>query len=126
MLKKLSIILFSFVLLVIVAAGGYYLFTKQNLPFLNICDDVHAERYNATLCSHIGMRAYTLESMAELNEKDFGPILGVSWRRKGSNVSSPGRSSRYSENNSYYYIVGSDRSDYVFLRAVSQTKVKEP
>lgn len=102
----------------------YFSLNVKTMTFESVCNDKTNDKYDETLCSNVGKRAHNLYSMDALNDKDYGPIIGVAWRKKGSIISSPGRAKRYSENNSYYYIIGSDTSNYQFLRTIDEIAVK--
>ncbi len=117
MIKK---ILIAVVVLIAVAVGGYFVVTNKTIAFKSVCDAANP-KFNGEYCAHVGKRAYTLKNMSAVNEKDFGKIIGVAWRSKGSTVSAPGQQKRTSPRNSYYYIIQQDGGDYVFLRLVSET-----
>lgn len=123
-MKKLLIALF--ILIPAVCGIGYYFMFMYvpPLPFESVCDKGNAKY--TPLCNNVGMRAHSVANLAGINDTDFGPILGIAWRSKGSTISSRGQERRVSEKNAYYYIVGSDTSDYVFLRQVDQTRPVGP
>ena len=121
----LRTILSIFILVPLISGVVYYFMEiyKPPLPFESVC--MKGNKRYTTLCRNVGKRAYGLSNMAAINNgKDFGPILGVSWRSKGSIISTKGQEARYSEKNTYYYIIGSDTSDYVYLRAVDKVQPK--
>lgn len=113
------------ILIAIPAIGGlaYFVMTHKTIPFESVCSQNH-KKYNKRLCSQVGKRAHSKQTVSALNNKDYGPIIGLAWRSKGSVISSPGQEKRRSEKNAYYYIVGSDNSDYVFLRRVDMTDAR--
>lgn len=124
-MKKLLIGLF--VLLPIVGGMAYYFLFMYlpPLPFENVCQPGH-KKYTK-LCDNVGRRAVSLQTLSGVNDDvDYGPIYGVAWRANGSRVTIPGQNPRYSERNAYYYIIGSDTSDYVYLRLADQVDAKGP
>lgn len=112
------------IIVIVPLAGGvvYYAMNKKTMDFESVCDPQN-KKYTKR-CENIGKRAYSIQTVAKINEKDFGPIIGVAWRRKGSIISSRGMERRYSEKNSYYYIIGSDKNNYQFLRMVDETDAR--
>ena len=73
------------------------------------------------MCDNIGKRAHTAKNLQLLNDNDFGEIIGVSWRKRGSMINIPGQEHRVSDSNSYYYIIKSDKKGYYFLRIADET-----
>ena len=114
MIKK---IIFGFLGLIAVAGIGYYMMNREVLKFESVCVPNNS-KFNEELCSHVGKRAYSLSRMSSLNERDFGKIVGVAWRTKGTQISASGQKKRVSPKNGYYYIIQQNKSDYSFLRFV--------
>lgn len=115
-MKKIIVLLV--ILTPAIVGAIYWIMNSQPLPYISVCKKGNS-RYTH-LCNNIGKRAYNTYGLGRINQKDYGPILGVAWRKKGSIISPPGHQKRYSERNSYYYIIGSDNSDYSFLRLVNE------
>lgn len=113
-----KIVIAALIVIPLVGGMGYYVMNSKPLPFESVCKKGH-DQYT-DLCDNVGKRAWSLPNMISINDKDYGPILGVAWRKKGSIISSRGRDRRYSERNAYYYIIGSDKSDYTYLRLASE------
>ncbi len=114
-------------LLSIVAGAAYYALFMYlpPLPYESVCERGHKKYTN--LCDNVGRRAYGVSTLSGVNDDvDYGPIYGVAWRAIGSTISVRGQERRYSEKNAYYYIIGSDNSDYVYLRIADQTVAKGP
>ncbi len=124
-MKKLFLALFVLLPLV---GGMIYFFAfvyLPPLPFENVCEAGH-KKYTK-LCNNVGRRAYGVSNLSSINDNvNYGPIYGVAWRAQGSKISTRGQESRYSEQNAYYYIIGSDTSDYVYLRLADQVEAKGP
>ena len=119
LMKFLKII----ITLAIIGPAGYYLYmyisNRDTLDFETVCEKGH-KKYTK-LCRNVGKDAWSKPSVANLNEKNFGKILGVAWRRKNSIISAKGQRSRRSESNSYYYIIGTLGKDGAqFLRVESE------
>jgi hypothetical protein len=112
------------VIIVVAALGtfAYYAMNAENIPFETVCEKGHP-RYN-DLCGNVGKRARTIKNMAAIRDVDYGEIIGVAWRQRGSIISSPGQVIRFSESNSYYYIVRSDQKGYYFLRLTSEVDAR--
>jgi hypothetical protein len=121
MVKKIISLL---ILLPLLAGIGYFVMTAQTMDFESVCDKEN-KKYT-DLCDNIGKRAVSQQSVININDKDYGKILGVAWRTKGSTISSAGqKNKRYSEKNAYYYIIGSDKKgEPQFLRAVGETDTR--
>ncbi len=122
-MKKLLLALF--VLFPLIGGVTYYFMFRYlpPLPFETVCVSGH-KKYTK-LCENVGRRATGISSLAGVNHNvDYGPIYGVAWRAKGSTISVRGQERRYSEKNAYYYIVGSDNSDYIYLRLAEQVAAK--
>ena len=98
-------------------ASIYYIGVKD-IPFESVCTQGH-EKYT-NLCQNIGKRAYATKRMSALNNRDYGKIVGVSWRERGGRISPPGQEIRHSDSNSYYYIISSGSDGYYFLRITSE------
>jgi len=107
--------------------GGliYYTMNQENLEFNSVCDNTTDDQYT-DLCNNVGKHAFGIKQLYNVNkDTDYGPILGVAWRRQGSIISSYGQERRYSEGNSYYYIIGSDTNkNYQYLRLTTETEAK--
>lgn len=117
-------ILAAIIVVPLIGYGVYHISNIQNLNFQNICSEGD-KYYNKRYCDNIGKDAYSLPSVAALNQKKYGPILGVSWRKIGSIISSPGMKSRYSKQNAYYYIIGANNDpSYQRLVIASQVEAK--
>lgn len=118
MIKKIIILI---LLAPAVVGIAYYTLTADRLQFESICDRNH-DRYTK-LCKNVGKNAHSKASVVNLNDKNYGKIIGVAWRRKGSIISSKRqKKKRRSEKNAYYYIIGDikDRNSQ-FLRAATET-----
>lgn len=120
MFKK---ILIGIVVAAALGGVGFYIATHKTIAFESVCDSTNT-KYHEEYCKNVGKSAYTLASMASINEKNFGKIIGVAWRSKGSTVSAPGQQKRTSTRNAYYYIVQQEGGDYAFLRLVSETEAR--
>lgn len=118
MVKK---IIFGLLGLLAVAGVGYYMMNREVLKFETVCV-ANNTKFNEELCGHVGKRAYSLSRMSSLNDRDFGKIVGVAWRTKGTQISAAGQKKRVSPKNGYYYIIQQDGSDYSFLRLVEETE----
>ena len=113
-------------ILLIPAVGGiyYYSSTIDQYQFESICGRDH-DRYTR-LCDNVGKFAHSKASLANLNDKNYGKIIGVAWRKKGSIISSRRQTKkRRSEKNAYYYIIGNPKdASSQFLRAATETDPK--
>ena len=118
MIKK---ILLALILIPAIGGIGYYIATVEYLDFESVCGRDH-KRYTK-LCKNVEKRAYSKKSVINITSKDYGLILGVAWRKKGSIISSKiQKKKRYSEGNAYYYILGSDKKGAnQFLRLATET-----
>lgn len=99
--------------------------TTNNFNFKNICKTKRSKNYNKDLCKNINKKAYSAKYMNANQNFTYGPIIGVSWLNKGDNQNHHGK--KYyipSEKESYYYIIGSNKSDYKFLINVSEVETK--
>lgn len=111
------------VAILVISGVIYFVNNSKNLKFESVCLK-NNQYYNEVHCSNVGKRAYSLPSVAALNQKDYGPIVGVSWRKVGSLISAPGRKQRRSKQNAYYYIIGHDKNPaYQLLMLTSQVEV---
>lgn len=117
-MKVFKLVLALLIIIPLIGVVVYYTANSKNIPFESVCDEGH-DKYTP-LCENVGKRANTKKSMLALNDTDFGEIVGVSWRIRGGTISSPGQELRYSNSNSYYYIIGSDKEDYYFLRITTE------
>jgi len=119
--------MFIAILLVVGLAGGaaYVFLNADQMQFESVCNKKH-KRFTK-LCNNIGKYAWTQQSVLQINELNYGKILGVAWRKKGSIISSSKqKNKRRSESNSYYYIVGDNKNaDSQFLRIVSQVDPRD-
>lgn len=112
--------------IIIVPAIGYmtyYTMNAENIPFETVCVDGNS-KFNEDLCANVGKRAHSIKNMLGINDTDYGKIVGVAWRQRGSIISSQGQEMRYSASNSYYYIISGDKKGYYFLRIVSETEAR--
>ena len=102
-------ILIATILLILVAGGaGYFVLTADIMQFESVCQKGH-KRYTK-LCEDVGRYAWSKKSVLQINENNYGKIIGVAWRTKDSIISSRNqKSKRKSEGNSYYYIVGDEK-----------------
>jgi hypothetical protein len=119
-------ILVSVIIVVAASYGGWYMFEHADqLQFKSVCEDRH-KRYTK-LCNNVGKYAWTQESVLKINEKNYGKIIGVAWRKKGGVISSRSqKNKRRSESNSYYYIVGNPKDiNTQFLMLASQIDPRE-
>ena len=92
--------------------------SSKNSPFESVCNNDH-DKYTP-LCKNIGKRAHIIQNMLAVNDTDFGEIVGIAWRVRGSSISAPGQKVRYSAGNFYYYIIRVDEKGYFFLRLVRE------
>jgi len=100
--------IFIAVIVLIGAAGGagYVVLTADQMQFKSVCEANH-KRYTKKYCKNIGKEGWTQKSVIQVNEKKYGTIIGVAWRKKGSVISSRSqKNKRKSEKNAYYYIIG--------------------
>lgn len=96
---------------------------KENFVFEDICTKKESKSYNENFCKNIGKKAFNTKYFSSNHEIDYGPILGVSLLQKGDNKNY--KNAKYIipvEKESYYYIVGSYKSNYKFLIDVSKVK----
>jgi hypothetical protein len=123
MIKKIIAIMF---IIPLIGAIGYFLMNARTMDFESICDDKTNKKYNENLCANVGKRAVSQQSVINVNDKDYGVIIGVAWRTKGSIINSSNqKQKRVSEKNAYYYIISSgDKGEGQFLRAVSETDTR--
>ena len=101
--------------------GGFYMLgNADQMQFKSVCDKGH-KRYTK-LCKNVGKYAWTQQSVLNINEKNYGKIIGVAWRKKDSVISSRNqKEKRRSEKNAYYYIVGNIKdSQSQFLMMAEQ------
>jgi hypothetical protein len=117
-------------LIAAILAGGiiygtiHYVNQTETLNFETICLEDN-KYFHEELCSHVGKRAYSIPSVAALNQKDFGPIIGVTWRKVGNLISGSGMKSRRSKQNTYYYIIGHDKNtNYQRLMLVNEVSTE--
>lgn len=118
-------IIAAIVIIPLLGVLGYFMLNMDQQTFQSVCQKDN-KRYT-DLCTNVGKFAYSKQSVININEKNYGKILGVAWRKKGSIISSPNQTAkRYSENNAYYYIVGdSKNAASQFLRAVNETDPRD-
>jgi hypothetical protein len=114
----LKIVATAVVVVPLIGVAAYYAMNSENIPFESICDPGN-DKYTP-LCKNIGKRAHTKRSLQGFQNTDFGEIIGVAWRARGSKISAPGQDIRTSESNSYYYIIRGDKKGFYFLRIVSE------
>jgi len=121
-MKALKIIISLVVLGGVIGGIGYLAINMDQKAFESVCDK-NNKRYTETYCQFVGYDAWSKQSVLNLNDTNYGQILGVAWRRKGSIISSRNQSQkRYSEGNSYYYIIGNPKdASSQFLRIVTET-----
>ena len=118
MVKKIIIAL---VILPVIGVIGYYAANVERMDFESICKKGH-KRYTK-LCKNVGKNAYSKQSLVNINNINYGIILGVAWRKKGSIISSSfQKKKRRSESNSYYYIIApkNEKNEGQFLRLASE------
>ena len=118
---KTIVKLIATVAVIIPLIGGvvYFVMNAENIPFESVCEKGH-DKYT-DLCENVNKKAFSTKNMAAINNTDYGKIIGVAWRTRNGRISSPGQRARYSESNSYYYIINSNsKKDYYFLRIVSE------
>jgi hypothetical protein len=122
--KILFISLFVFVFLPLAGVVIYYIMNADTLDFESVCEKGNS-RYTS-LCENVGKHAVSQLSIINLNDKDYGVIVGVSWRKKGNTISSSNqKTKRVSEKNAYYYIIEPNKDKKAqFLRAVSETDAR--
>lgn len=122
MFKKIfaAIIVFG-----IIGVVTYYTLNMDQVQFESVCDKDN-KRYTK-YCENVGKFAWNQKSVLEINEKNYGPIIGVAWRKKGSIISSRiHKKKRVSEKNAYYYIIGNPKDpETQFLRVVDETSPRE-
>jgi hypothetical protein len=121
MIKK---IVAAVVLLTLLGTIGYFVINATTMDFESVCNKTN-KKYT-DLCENVGKRAVSQQSIINVNDKDYGEIVGVAWRKKGSVISSPNqKQKRVSEKNAYYYIIASQKKgDSQILRAVSETDTR--
>lgn len=120
-MKYIKILIAIIIIVGTLVGGGYLLLNADQMQFKTVCEEDH-KRYTKKLCKNVGKEAWTQSSVLEINEKKYGTIIGVAWRKKGSIISSRNqKKKRRSEKNTYYYIIG-DIKDYQsqFLMVVDQ------
>jgi hypothetical protein len=105
-----------------IGAMTYYAMNSETVPFESVCDPDN-NRYT-NLCDNVSKRARSTRNMTGINNTDYGTIIGVAWRQRGSIISSPGQELRYSSSNSYYYIISGDKKGYFFLLIASEVAAK--
>ncbi len=122
-MKYIKQIIAAMIFLPLVGWLGYMASQIQTLDFESICDK-RSKRYTK-LCKNVGKRALSQASVLQINNKDYGVIMGVAWRKKGSIISSRNqKKKRYSEKNSYYYIIGDDKGNGQFIRIITEIDPK--
>lgn len=121
MIKK---IVMALIFIPIVGGLIYFASNMERLEFESVCERNHS-RYTKH-CEDVGKNAYSQKSVVTLNEKNYGKILGVAWRKKDSVISPRNqKKKRRSEKNAYYYIIGDPKiPSSQFLRAVSETDAR--
>lgn len=120
--KVIKIIAAITIVVPIIYGVVYYSLNSENVPFESVCEKGH-DKYT-DLCGNVGKFAHTKKNLRIVNDANFGKIIGVSWRVRGGIISSPGQDLRYSNSNSYYYIIKADDKEYYFLRLTSETEAK--
>lgn len=102
---------------IVVLTIAYYVTQhfKNTLPFKSVCKKTH-EKYAENLCNNIGKRAHSVK----IPTKNLGPIIEVTWIKKGGKISIAEREERFTVNEGYFYLIGSDHSDYIFLKPVQE------
>ncbi len=123
MIKKIIQAVAALCVFAVFGFVAYYTLNSVKYDFETICDDKGGKKYTEELCNNIGKHAWSKKSVVALNEKDYGVIIGVSWREQGSLISPRSQKERRSaENDAYYYIVASDsKGSGQFLRLASET-----
>lgn len=122
MIKKL---IFGLLAIPLIGVAAYFVMNASPMDFESVCLDKKNKKYNEELCSNVGKRAVSQQSIINVTDKDYGQIIGVAWRKKGSQISSQNqKQKRVSENNAYYYIISDDKRKNQFLRAVSETDTR--
>jgi hypothetical protein len=124
LIKILKTTLAIVVMISLLGGIGYFVMHATTMDFESVCDKTN-NKYT-DLCDNVGKRAISQYSIINITDKDYGKIIGVAWRTKGSVISSPNqKKKRISEKNAYYYIIGSDKKgEPQFLRAVSETDTR--
>ncbi|PIR37502.1 MAG: hypothetical protein COV35_10465 [Alphaproteobacteria bacterium CG11_big_fil_rev_8_21_14_0_20_39_49] len=90
----------------LLGGGAYVVSNADQMQFESVCKKDN-KRYTSKYCSNVGKYAWTQQSVLNINEKNYGKIIGVAWRKKDSVISSRNqKEKRRSEKNAYYYIVG--------------------
>ena len=104
----------------LLGGGVYIVGTADQMQFESVCQKGN-KRYTK-LCVNVGKYAWTQKSVLNINEKNYGKIIGVAWRKKDSIISSRNQTKkRRSEKNAYYYIIGdSKKSGSQFLMMAEQ------
>lgn len=124
-----KILISGIVVLGIAGGMGYFVMKADVMDFESVCDK-RSKRYTKKFCKNVDKQAYSKKSVVNLNEKNYGYIRGVAWRKKGSIISSRNqKTKRYSEGNAFYYIVGpkkgtSSKRNQQFLRLTSETDAR--
>lgn len=123
-MKLLIKIFAGLITLAIIGGASYYAMNIQQWDFENVC--IKGNKNYTNLCENVGMEAWSVPSVLEVNEKNYGTILGVAWRKHGSIISSRNqKEKRYSEKTAHYYIIGTPKeSGGQFLRLTSETDVR--
>lgn len=119
-MKFLKMFIAAITLISLAVGAGYFVLTADQMQFESVCKKGH-KRYTK-FCTNVGKYAWTKKSVLQINENNYGKIIGVAWRKKDSIISSKKqKTKRKSEGNSYYYIVGDKKdADSQFLMLTSE------
>ena len=109
----------------LLGGGAYIVSTADQMQFESVCQKGH-KKYTKR-CLNVGKYAWTQQSVLNINEKNYGKIIGVAWRKKDSIISSRNQSKkRRSEKNAYYYIIGDIKdSKTQFLMMADQIEPRD-
>jgi broad specificity polyphosphatase/5'/3'-nucleotidase SurE len=119
-MKFVKIFIAMIMLISVVAGAAYFVLNSDQMQFESVCKK--GNKRNTKLCNDVGKNAWTKKSVLQINENNYGKIIGVAWRKKDSIISSRNqKTKRKSEGNSYYYIVGDKKdADSQFLMLTSE------
>jgi len=110
---KIIVISITMVTITALAAGYTFFQNQQQSIFNSVCKKNH-EKYTK-LCLNINKQAYTNTERKRL----IGGIKNITWQETGSTISRPNHEIRTSLKSEYYYIIGSSKSNYLFLAPTS-------
>lgn len=93
-------------------------------PFASVCS---GEASDPLLCQDLGKAAFNFGGSEIYSEFYIGPIIGVTFKRKGALISRSDQDWRLAPRDGWYYIIGPGGvADYTFLRSVRTIDPRPP